>query len=84
MERRARALANAARRRSPFAAAAMEPEPDFGGALHRRVQAHLGPLFVFFIYVCVLFVYVFVLCVFVKTHCLCDVLFENIGLLVSL
>ena len=26
------------------AAAAMEPEPDFGGALHRRVQAHLGQL----------------------------------------
>ena len=29
------------------AAAAMEPEPDFWGALHRRIEAHLGHVFCF-------------------------------------
>ena len=33
---------------APVAAAAMEPESDCGGALHRRVLAHLGHIFFVF------------------------------------
>ena len=42
------------------AAAAMEPEPDFGGALHRRVQAHLGQIFLLFVFhMCLSCLYMF-------------------------